>query len=71
MVYIWSGMEFFRKNLSVIFNVQIKINNLNVIRIGINFSIDLVCYDNDSRVLMVYIVSKMKFIQKNCIGAFG
>lgn len=55
VVYILNGVKSFRKILSVIFNVWIFIKiSLNMVRIGIKFSINLVCYNNDSRV--VYIV---------------
>lgn len=48
VVYILNGVKFFRKILSVIFNVWIFIKiSLNMVRIGIKFSINLVCYDND------------------------
>lgn len=61
VVYILNGVKSFRKILSVIFNVWIFIKiSLNMVRIGIKFSINLICYNNDSRV--IYIVNKMKFI---------
>lgn len=48
VVYILNGVKSFRKILSVIFNVWIFIKiSLNMVRIGIKFSINLVCYDND------------------------